>query len=305
MPQKSFPSTPGRTCQTFQLPDGRTLGYAEYGDPHGKPLFYFHGWPSSRIEYAGLNGDAVAARLNVRVIALDRPGFGLSGYQPNHRFSDWPLDVACLADHLGLGRFAVMSYSAGSPYAAACAHSLADRLTAVGIISGVAQPFSAPGATKGMPTIMLWTTARIHPRLTWLLFSLMKNTIANAPRDQLPASSKQAMMAEADFAFIRQHPAAMAASMDGGAEALRQGGLGPAEAAALYWKPWGFRLEDIQTRVHTWHGEEDVNAPFAAHGKVLAQKIPHIEAKFYPGEGHISLIHKYLPTFIQTLMAAA
>jgi pimeloyl-ACP methyl ester carboxylesterase len=295
---------PDRTHQTFQLPDGRTLGYAEYGAPQGKPLFYFHGWPSSRIEFGGLNGDRLASELNLRVLAVDRPGFGISSYQPRHRFLDWPRDISCLADHLGFGRFALMGYSASSPYTLACAYSLSDRLSAVGVVSGVAQPFSAPGATDGMPTIMLWTTARIHPRLTWLLFNVMKKTITDGPRDRLPASAKQAMMAEADFAFIKEHPAAMAASMDGGAEAIRQGGLGPAEAGALYWKPWGFRLEDIQTKVHVWHGESDLNAPFAAHGKVLAQKLPKVEVKFYPGEGHISLIHKYLKTILETLMAS-
>jgi pimeloyl-ACP methyl ester carboxylesterase len=291
------------TCasQSLQLPDGRVLGYAEYGAPQGKPLFYFHGWPSSRIEFSGLNGDAIASELQVRVIAMDRPGFGISGYQPRHRFVDWPQDVARLADHLGVDRFSVMGYSAASPYTLACAHALADRLTSVGVVSGVAQPFSAPGATEGMPTIMLWTTARIHPRLTWLLFNMMKNTIANAPRDQLPTSAKQAMMAEADFAFIKEHPRVNGANLDGGAEALRQGGLGPAEAGALYWKPWGFRLEDIRTKVHVWHGEDDLNAPFAAHGKLLAKQLPNVQAKFYPGEGHISLIHKYLKTIVETL----
>ena len=289
------------TRQSFQLPDGRMLGYAEYGDPQGKPLFYFHGWPSARIEFAGLNGNEIAEQLHVRVISVDRPGFGLSSYQAQHRFVDWPQDIICLADYLGLGRFAVMSYSAGSPYALACAHTLGDRLSACGVVSGVAQPFYAPGATRGMPTIMLWTTARIHPRLTWLLFNMMKNTITNGPRDQLPISSKQAMMAEADFAFIRQHPSIMAANMDGGAEAIRQGGLGPAEAAALYWKPWGFRLQDIRMKVLVWHGENDLNAPFASHGKVLAQQLPSVDAKFYRDEGHISLIHKNLKAILQKL----
>lgn len=292
-----------RTQQTFRLPDGRILGYAEYGDPQGKPMFYFHGWPSSRIEFGGLNGDEIAKRLNVHIIAPDRPGFGISSYQPHHRFTDWPKDVCSLADHLGYHRFAVMGYSASSPYTLACAHALSDRLTALGVVSGVAQPFSVPGATAGMPTIMLWTTARIHPRLTWLLFNMMKNTLANAPRDQLPKSARQAMMAEADFIFIQSHPYANGANLDGGVEALRQGGLGPAEAGGLYWKPWGFHLEDIHMKVHVWHGEDDLNAPFAAHGKVLAQKLSNVEAKFYPGEGHISLIHKYLETIIQTLTA--
>jgi pimeloyl-ACP methyl ester carboxylesterase len=295
---------PDHNLQTFTLPCGRVLGYTHYGDPQGKPLFYFHGWPSSRIEFAGLRGDATAARLNVRVIAVDRPGFGSSQYQPHHHFLDWPKDVAFLADHLGLDRFAVLSYSAGSPYSLACAHQLSDRLTAVGVVSGLAQPFSAPGAVRDLPTIMLWTSARIHPRLTWLLFNMMKDTITNSPRDKLPRSAKQAMMSQADFEFIQKHPAASAANLDGGAEAIRQGGLGPAEAAALYWRSWGFRLEDIPMTVHVWHGEEDRNAPFAAHGKVLAQRLPKSQATFYPGEGHISLIHKYLETILRTLTQA-
>ena len=171
--------TSNRTQQTFQLPDGRILGYAEYGAPQGKPLFYFHGWPSSRIEFAGLNGGAIASELNVRVIAMDRPGFGLSGYQPHHRFTDWPQDVSRLADHLGLDRFALMGYSASGPTPSSAPSSGGP---ADGGRRGErgCPTLNVPGATKGMPTIMLWTTARIHPRLTWLLFNMMKNTIANA-----------------------------------------------------------------------------------------------------------------------------
>jgi hypothetical protein len=58
MPTKSS----GRAPQTYQLSDGRMLGYAEYGAPQGKPLFYFHGWPSSRIEFAGLNSEVLPRR---------------------------------------------------------------------------------------------------------------------------------------------------------------------------------------------------------------------------------------------------
>ena len=91
--------------------------------------------------------------------------------------------------------------------------------------------------------------------------------------------------------------------MDSGLEALRQGGYGPAQAASLYWKPWGFRLEDIHTKVHVWHGEEDLNAPFTPHGKAFARLLPTAEVNFYPGEGHISLIHKYLRNVLETLTA--
>ena len=95
---------------------------------------------------------------------------------------------------------------------------------------------------------MLWRTARIHPRLTWLLFNLMKNPITNGPRDKLPKDAKQAMMAEADFEYIKRNPKAMAASMDGGAEALRQGGLGPAEAGSAVLETLGFRSGGYQDK---------------------------------------------------------
>jgi hypothetical protein len=33
----------------LRLGDGRLLGYAEYGDLEGKPLFFSHGTPGSRL----------------------------------------------------------------------------------------------------------------------------------------------------------------------------------------------------------------------------------------------------------------
>ena len=35
----------------IRLADGRQLGYTEYGDPQGKPIFHSHGWVSSRLEF--------------------------------------------------------------------------------------------------------------------------------------------------------------------------------------------------------------------------------------------------------------
>lgn len=279
--------------QIIHLPDGRMLGYAEYGASDGKPLIYCHGWPSSRIEARARGADALGKRFHLRIIAIDRPGYGLSTFKPRRRFLDWPNDVCCLADRMRLGIFSVLSYSAGSPYALACAAKIPDRLEKVGVVSGLGQPLSAPGATQGMPTAMMWQSARIHPRLTASLFHVMRGTLEKAPRDQLPANAKQAMMAEVDFAYIAEHTWINGANLDGGVEALRQGGYGPAYDASLYWKPWGFDLKDISIPVQLWHGGEDLNAPYEAHGCHLANTIPKARPKFYPGEGHISLIHKY------------
>lgn len=91
---------------TLKLSDGRILGYAQYGDPNGVPLFFFHGWPSSRLQ--GIMLHEAGKKLGVRIISPDRPGFGLSTYDPKRILLDWPQDVLEIADHLKIKKFAVL-----------------------------------------------------------------------------------------------------------------------------------------------------------------------------------------------------
>src|SRR4051794_27325018 len=105
--------------QTIILQDGRKLGYAEYGDLEGKPLFYFHGWPVSRL--SGKSWDKAAKKLKVRFIAIDRPGIGLSDYKKDRKLLDWDSDVTELADQLKIKKISVLGQSGGGPYAAVCA----------------------------------------------------------------------------------------------------------------------------------------------------------------------------------------
>src|SRR5438067_1645721 len=114
------------------LRDGRRLGFAEYGDGQGEPAFYFHGWPSSRLEAAP--ADPLAREFGVRLIATDRPGHGLSDFKPRRRLEDWPTDVEELADKLGIEKFAVIGNSGGAPYAVACGAKLPPRITRILIL---------------------------------------------------------------------------------------------------------------------------------------------------------------------------
>ncbi|KAI0965766.1 Alpha/Beta hydrolase protein [Xylaria arbuscula] len=130
-------STAQRDSQTLKLPDGRVLGFAEYGSPTGKPVFFFHGFPSSRLEAEGIL--KLAYRPDLRIIAPERPGFGLSTFNPHHRITDYPADVHALATHLGLPRFAILGGSGGAPYALACARALpAEMMSAVGLLAPAA-----------------------------------------------------------------------------------------------------------------------------------------------------------------------
>src|SRR5690242_4496578 len=144
----------------LKLKDGRTLAYLDVGPADGRVVFHFHGHGSSRLEALTL-ADA-AARAGVRVIAPDRPGIGYSDPKNGDRLLDWPADVAEAADLLGIARFAVQGMSAGGPYALACAHALADRVTACSLVSAVPTPGIALGAGPAMRRLV-WLTARLFP----------------------------------------------------------------------------------------------------------------------------------------------
>lgn len=94
---------------TFSLTDGRKLGYADYGDPKGKPILYQHGLPGSRIEATRYHD--LGKELGLRIISIDRPGHGWSS--PFEKFGartvkSWADDVNELAEGLGLNEYAVM-----------------------------------------------------------------------------------------------------------------------------------------------------------------------------------------------------
>ncbi len=179
--------------QRITLSDGRMLSYDEYGPADGAPLFYFHGTPSSRLEWRLFGGEPLATRLRLRVIAMDRPGMGLSTFQRGRRPSDWPADVAALADALGIERFAVLGFSGGGPYAAACAVALPTRLTSVAIVSGAA-PFLAPGCAEGVnPTSrQFFDLCRTKPLRGRLLLRMMGLMARYAPQPSPHAEPSRA-----------------------------------------------------------------------------------------------------------------
>jgi pimeloyl-ACP methyl ester carboxylesterase len=102
----------------MELSGGRELAWIELGNPDGAPVVILHGTPGSRYQVAARVEPIVAA--GIRFIALDRPGYGHSSFHASGRLADAATDVACLAEHLGIERFAVLGYSGGGPYASVC-----------------------------------------------------------------------------------------------------------------------------------------------------------------------------------------
>lgn len=283
--------------ETLRLEDGRLLGYAVYGDPEGWPIFYFHGFPGSRLE-AQL-ADRVAARMGIRLIALDRPGFGLSDFKPRRTIFEWPDDVVKIADALGINRFATIGVSGGGPYAAACALKIPQRLTAVAIVCGLG-PLDTPNGTDRMVRTnhLIFFLGR---RLPWLAkISLWR--IAYQVRRNPEGTLRRMIVAlpDPDKAVLAR-PEVKTAMKDNVVEAFRGGSRGAAYELLLYTRPWGFLLEDIATRVNLWHGEQDVSVP-PTMGQYQARTIPNCRAIFYPGEGHFSLVINHMEEVLSGLL---
>lgn len=120
----------------------------EYGDPGGVPVLAFHGTLGSRPQLVPAH---VAARnAGVRLVALDRFGYGHSMFAPERQLREWPSDVVAVADDLTVDRLAVLGVSGGRPHAPACAVALAKWLAGLGVVSTPCPLAGAPAEHCGL-----------------------------------------------------------------------------------------------------------------------------------------------------------
>lgn len=270
-----------RSSRRIRLPDGRILAYAEYGDPNGSPVFLFHGTPGSR--YFRHPDESTIASLGVRLISPDRPGFGLSDFQPDRKILDWPDDLVILADDLGFARFGIIGYSGGGPHAAACALRIPDRLSGAALVS-CPSPLSTPDLMAGTVWLnrVLFGLARESYALAKLYWWFMHAAFSQNPEAFMDFLAN--LSPESERAILLT-PEIKAMLIDDFAEAHR-GGVGAAAwEIVLLARDWGFQPQDITMMVDLWQGEEDVRTPISM-GRALAAAIPKNRARFLPGEGH-------------------
>jgi pimeloyl-ACP methyl ester carboxylesterase len=279
----------------LRLSDGRRLGYADYGDRDGVPVVFFHGTPGSRR--IARCADQAARRRGIRLIAPDRPGFGLSDFQPGRTLAAWPADVVELADALRLERFAVAGVSGGGPYVAVCAWRLAHRLSHAGIVSGMG-PIDDPALAAVLPRHYRagFALVRRLPGAARAAFGLAMLGLRSTPGCVLASIS--ASLSEMDRAIFSR-PRIRALLLDDAREALRRGPRGAALELRLLSRPWDVRLDQIRMPVHLWHGDADAQVPVAIAHR-LAAALPDCRARFLPDAGHLWVLD-HLDEILATL----
>jgi pimeloyl-ACP methyl ester carboxylesterase len=271
---------------SIALPDGRSLTVHDGGDPAGRPVLFHHGTPGSGSPSEGHRRAAEAQ--GVRLLAYDRAGYAGSSRRPGRSVADVAADVEALADALGLERLATWGISGGGPHALACAALLPDRIAAAASVAGVA-PYGAAGLDwlggMGESNVAEFEAAlageeALRPLLEAEaagLGALTAPELVDALATILSDPDVEVLSGELAEWLLANFARALSAGVDGWLD-----------DDLAFAKPWGFDPAAIAVPTLVVHGLLDVMAP-PPHSRWLAARIPGVEARFQPDDGHLTL----------------
>jgi pimeloyl-ACP methyl ester carboxylesterase len=225
--------------------------------------------------------------LGIRLLVVDRPGYGPSTRLPGRSVAAVADDVALVADHLGWDRVAVWGASGGGPHALACAARLGGRITRCASVVSPA-PFDADGLRwlDGMSALNVeeFTRAAVgEAAYRPLAEQLARDAVAAAQRGG-PSVADDYDLAESDRALLAAHARAPGHLFR--VKAAYTGGIdGCVDDVIAFTRRWDFDVGAIRVPVSLWYGPDDVLCP-RAHTDWLLQHIPGAEAHELPG-GHV------------------
>ncbi|HKH09837.1 MAG TPA: alpha/beta hydrolase [Rubrobacter sp.] len=262
----------------LELGDGRTLhAYDTGGDDADDRLavFWHHGTPNIGAPPEPLF--PAAARLGIRWVSYDRPGYGGSTPYPGRDLASAAAHVSAVADALGVDRFAVMGHSGGGSHALACGALLPERVLGVVSVAGLA-PFGAGGLD--------WFAGMAASGAA----SLRAAAEGREVKERYEASNTEfdpEMFTPADHAAL-SGTWSWLADVVGPAVEAGPGGLIDDDLA--YVAPWGADPAQITAPTLLLHGGRDRIVP-GSHGEWLARRCPPSELWLRPDDGHISVLN--------------
>lgn len=135
-----------------------SIRFIDTGPADGSALVFFGGLATSAgacllTEFARTTRE----RLGLRLICVERNGFGETPFDPNRGVSDVVSDVLAVLGLLGVERFGIVAISGGGPFAAALAAAAAPRVVSLHL-AAVAAGADAPLSPQAVPR---------EPRAMW------------------------------------------------------------------------------------------------------------------------------------------
>ena len=239
------PSATPKVDRVVTLRDGRRMAYAEWGRMDGRPVVLFHGMPGSRLFCPD---EEATESVGVRLITIDRPGYGMSSPHPGRTLLDWVSDYVEWIGLVGLAPCPIVGWSGGGPYALACAVHSPECVTSVGLAASSAPLDEVPSEWAGLAvevrdlTRLLRSDAPaamegINARCQW--FTDDWETIFEPGF----GTSDDALLAQRDV---------LDSSLAEMREAARQGAAGYVEDWIADSLPWGFSPTEETQDVHVW-----------------------------------------------------
>lgn len=284
---------PGVTEHETEAGDGRTIAFSDYGPEDGVPVLWNHGGPGSRLEPQLAAKAARAAGL--RLIGIDRPGYGGSTPLPGRSIGGWAADALAVADALELKEFMVVGVSTGGAYAVATAAAAPERV--IGLVTACAmtdQQWAADHAS--MPgNAPIWGQKD------------RAGAIAIAREEFGDDGGKMDEMMESEDLAAALSPADLAVLMDPEVVAVlaskvpfAQGVQGYADdriadAPRHGWS--SFDVSKVACPTIVIHGEADWIVP-VAQSHHTAEIIKNAELRTFPDHGHLSVMTEIVPALI-------
>jgi pimeloyl-ACP methyl ester carboxylesterase len=284
-----------RDC-AIRTRDGRRLAFRESGAADGWPVVALHGTPGARNKYDV--ADRAAARMGLRMISPDRWGYGDSERPRGALLSAYSHDLAALADHLGIDRFAVVGISGGGPFAAAAASCLGRRVAALALIApvgpfaGTRDPYAEGACTlSGMSAFhaFCFRIAARTPGAIRLAFLAYRLALSGAPHRAIGMAAARAGRIDRETLADPAVRDSLASTFQLG---LARGVGGPVLDLALFSRRWDFALSAIEAPTRIWVGTEDRNVPLPAV-RGMAQLIPGCGLVEIRGAGHFWITRHY------------
>tara|TARA_B100001013_G_C24613183_1_gene444062 strand:+ start:715 stop:1584 length:870 start_codon:yes stop_codon:yes gene_type:complete len=276
---------------SIKLNNGKKIGIALYGNPNLFPVFYFHGWPGSRLELKNIPIN----KKKCNIIAIERPGYGLSDSIPNFKILDWPKIVLEIADKLKIKKFSIIGVSGGAPFATACGYSIKNnRLRSVAIVCGLA-PHNAEGMNKGRIGLLIQIGKK--PIISWFLLNYLRKKLLNDNLERSFIKWKEKIpLPKSDLElFDRARSVRLIKNFQ---EAIKYGISGVYRDAKLYSSDWNFDLKKIKKKFYIWHGTSDYTVP-SITSNYYKKRLKNKKIILKANEGHFSICYNYLNEVIR------